>query len=86
MKKEPKKIEIREVVVEAVATDDGYYKSRIIRTGEKFTYEGITKNGRFPLWLRPVGEPKFKDEVKPAKKAVKKEEEKPVEASISDLV
>lgn len=76
MKKE-RKVDIKEVIVEAIATDDGYYKGSIIKTGQKFNYEGIIKDGKYPLWLSPVGEPKFKKEIKKAK---------PVEADVSDLV
>jgi hypothetical protein len=76
--KKQKKHKIEEVVVEAIATDDGYYKGRIIRTGEKFQYDGITKNGRLPLWLKPVGAVKVKSK--------KVEKSQPVEADVSDLV
>lgn len=75
--KEKKKFDIKEVIVEAIATDDGYYKGRIVKTGEKFEYDGITKNGKLPLWLKPLGDLKFKKETKKAK---------PVEANVSDLV
>lgn len=86
MKKEPRIREIKEVVVDVVATDDGYYKSRIIKTGEKFTYDGVTKDGKLPLWVKAVGAIKVKgEEKKPVAKKVKKEEEK-VESPISDLV
>lgn len=77
--KEKKKYEIKEVIVQAIATDDGYYKGRIVKTGEKFEYEGITKNGKLPLWLKPLSDVKVKGEKKVGKS-------KPVEADVSDLV
>ena len=49
VKKKDKKIE--NVVITAIATDDGYYKNKIIRTGEKFVYNGPKVNGKLPLWL-----------------------------------
>ena len=56
-KKKEKKIE--KVVINAIATDDGYYKGSIIRTGEKFVYEGVTKDGKLPLWVAEAKKKKY---------------------------
>jgi hypothetical protein len=60
MSKEKK---VETVKVQVVATDMGYYNNRIIRAGEKFTYEGALKNGKLPLWVSKAGSKKAKVEV-----------------------
>lgn len=82
-----KSVEIKNVVCSAIATDDGYYKGRIVKTGEKFRYEGITKNGKLPLWVKAVG--KIEEVKAPkAKKAKVEEVEEEIEdeAQVSDLI
>lgn len=54
-KKEKKEPKIEHVVCDAIATDDGFYKGRIIKTNQKFRFEGVTKDGKFPNWVKPVG-------------------------------
>ena len=55
--------------LKVVAISDGYYadsgnhdNARIIKSGEVFVFNHNLKNGRLPLWVRPV-------DIKEAKKA-----------------
>ncbi len=55
--------------LQVVAISDGYYadhgkhdNARIVKSGEVFVFNGNLKNGRLPLWVRPV-------DIKAAKKA-----------------
>ena len=55
--------------LKVVAVSDGYYadlgnhdNARIIKSGEVFVFNHNLKNGRLPLWVRPV-------DIKEAKKA-----------------
>lgn len=52
--KEKVKKKLDKVVINAEATDDGYYKGKIIKTGEKFVFDGYKINGKLPLWLKEV--------------------------------
>lgn len=80
--KKKKEVKIEHVVCSAIATDDGYYKGRIVKTGEKFQFEGVTKNGKFPLWVEPKGKiDKKQTVVKKVKEEVAQEED-----SVSSLV
>lgn len=58
--------------VTAIAT--GYYKGKIIKTGEKFLFEGKLQNGRFPLWVKTPEEYKAKKVKKTVEKAEKTED------------
>jgi len=84
-----KEVKIEHIVCSAIATDDGFYKGRIIKTGEKFEFQGVTKDGRFPNWVKAVGKvkvvagPKAKAEVK---SPIVQEEIEDEEADVSDLV
>jgi len=84
--KKKKEVKIEHVVCSVVATDDGYYKGRIVKTGEKFVYEGILKDGKFPLWMNKIGTPKIRKEApKPVVEKVD-EELAQAQAEIADLV
>jgi len=78
METEKKKVQrkIQKVSIEAVAVDDGYYKGQIIPTGKKFLFEGVTKDGKLPLWIKAAK--------KSAKKKVEIEEDE--ESDVSDLI
>jgi hypothetical protein len=74
----------------AIAISDGYYKGAIIKAGQVFDYDGLTrKDGSLPFWIEaPKGVKIVKVEVS-AKKEVKKEAKKEVkkeESSIDSLV
>jgi hypothetical protein len=71
------------VVCDVEATDDGFYKGRIIKTGEKFRIETMAKDGKLPLWVKPLGP--IKKKAAPKVEAVKEEGEGE-EDSVSSLV
>ncbi len=50
----PKEFHIEEVKVNCVATSDGYFNGKIIKDGSKFIFDGILKDGNFPLWCEPT--------------------------------
>lgn len=65
-----KKVQLKLIKgLKVVAISDGYYAdhgnhdaARIIKSGEVFVFNHHLKNGRLPLWVRPV-------DIKEAKKA-----------------
>ena len=86
---ENKPAKIEHVVCSAIATDDGYFKGQIIKTGQKFQFSGVTKDGKLPLWLKATGKIKVVKDPKIAaeeKKRKELEEQAQEEAELSDLV
>ena len=61
VKKKTRKMHLQTVNEMCVATNTGYYGGKRIREGIKFKYTSVLKNGRFPLWCKPIDE-KFESE------------------------
>lgn len=71
------------VSVSVTAISTGYYKGRIIRAGEKFTFEGALNHGRLPLWVK--GPKNFKG-AKTTSKASKSKVKEASEQEVEDLI
>lgn len=51
-KKEVKQEKIHLVIKGAIASSDGYYKGAIIKAGEKFDFDGLSRlDGSLPFWI-----------------------------------
>lgn len=79
------KVRNPKVSVAVVAIDEGYYKNRIVRIGERFLFEGeFEKNseGEYCLasWMEPQNFPEF-EKLSKAAKASQAKEAKPVKES-----
>lgn len=65
----------------AIATSDGYYKGAIIKVGQKFDFDGLTRlDGSLPFWIEaPEG-------YEPKKVVIKHNKKAEDESSVDSLV
>lgn len=50
------KYHVEKVSLKCVAIEKGQHGGVIVNQGRKFHFNGILKNGKFPLWVRPAEE------------------------------